>query len=206
MLRLAKYIGFLFGFLSKIVPVKLDFFFYVMRRNYFTARYKSQFKSFSKGSLLAPKCRLLRVGRVSVGCNSSIMSNCVLEVCENGNNTPEMIIGNNISLGEYSHITCSNRIIIGDGLLTGRFVLITDNSHGKGILEESEIAPLQREVYSKGEVVIGKNVWIGDKVTILPNVHIGDNVVVGANSVVTKDVPSNVVVAGNPAKIVKHII
>lgn len=205
MLRLAKYIGFLFGFLSKIVLVKLDFFFYVMRRNYFTARYKSQFKSFGKGSLLAPKCRLLRVGRVSVGCNSSIMSNCVLEVCENGNNTPEMIIGNNISLGEYSHITCSNRIVIGDGLLTGRFVLITDNGHGRGVIEEREICPLAREVYSKGEIVIGKNVWLGDKVTVLPNVHIGDNVVVGANSVVTKDLPSNVVVAGNPAKIVKHI-
>lgn len=42
---------------------------------------------------------------------------------------------------------------------------------------------------SKGEVVIGNNVWLGDKVTILAGVHIGDNVIIGANSVVTKDVP-----------------
>lgn len=201
MLRLAKYIGFLFGFLSKIVPTKLDFFFYVLRRNFYTVRNRSKFKMFGDKSLLAPGCKLYRVGNFSVGENSSIMSYCVLEGDEKG----ECIIGDGISLGEYSHITCVNRVVLGDGLLTGRFVLITDNSHGKGILDEGEVAPLLREVYSKGEVVIGKNVWLGDKVTILPNVHIGDNVVVGANSVVTKDVPSNVVVAGNPAKIVKHI-
>ena len=57
---------------------------------------------------------------------------------------------------------------------------------------------------SKGDVIIGKNVWIGDKVTILPNVKIGDGVVIGANSVVTKDIPPCSVVAGNPAKIIKH--
>ena len=189
MLKLAKYIGFLFGFLSKIVPTKLDYFFYVIKRNFYTARNSSKFKIFGDKSLLAPGCKLYRVGNFSVGKNCSIMSNCVLEGDEKG----ECIIGDGISLGEYSHITCSNRIVIGDGLLTGRFVLITDNGHGRGVIEEREICPLAREVYSKGEIVIGKNVWIGDKVTILPNVHIGDNVVVGANSVVTKDVPSNVV-------------
>lgn len=54
-------------------------------------------------------------------------------------------------------------------------------------------------------ITIGDNCWIGAGAIICPNVSIGDNVVVGAGSVVVKDVPSNVVVAGNPAKIIKNL-
>lgn len=55
------------------------------------------------------------------------------------------------------------------------------------------------------KISIGNNVFIGSSVTILPGVHIGDNVVVGACSVVTKSVPSNLVVAGVPARPIKSI-
>lgn len=55
-------------------------------------------------------------------------------------------------------------------------------------------------------VTIGDNVWIGGGVTILPGVTIGDNVVIGAGAVVTKDIPSNVVAGGNPAKVIKKIV
>ena len=55
------------------------------------------------------------------------------------------------------------------------------------------------------EVTVGDNVWIGGSVTIVPGVHIGNNVVIGAGSVVTKDVPDNVLVAGNPARAIKEI-
>lgn len=54
-------------------------------------------------------------------------------------------------------------------------------------------------------VTIGDNCWIGGGAVICPGVTIGDNVVVGAGSVVVKDVPSNVVVAGNPAKIIRNL-
>lgn len=54
-------------------------------------------------------------------------------------------------------------------------------------------------------VTIGDNVWIGGSVVILPNVTIGDNSVIGAGSVVTKDIPANVVAAGNPCRIIKEI-
>ena len=55
------------------------------------------------------------------------------------------------------------------------------------------------------EVTVGDNVWIGGSVTIVPGVHIGNNVVIGAGSVVTKDIPDNVVAAGNPARVIKQI-
>ena len=54
-------------------------------------------------------------------------------------------------------------------------------------------------------ITIGDNVWIGGNVCILPGVNIGNNVVIGAGSVVTKDLPDNVIAAGNPCRIVRDI-
>lgn len=55
--------------------------------------------------------------------------------------------------------------------------------------------------YAKiGKVIIGNNVYIGASTTVLPGVRIGDNAIIGAGSVVTKDIPANMVYAGNPAK------
>ena len=99
----------------------------------------------------------------------------------------------------------TRKVVIGDGVLTGRFVLITDNAHGNSSFEETEISPLDRQVYSKGAVVVEKNVWIGDKATVLPGVSIGEGAIIAANAVVTKDVPAYTVVAGCPAKAIKRI-
>lgn len=88
--------------------------------------------------------------------------------------------------------------------MTGRWVTISDNNHGRTDRNTLQLPPVERRLYSKGNVVIGDNVWIGDKATILSGVTIGDGAVIGANSVVTKDVPEYSVVAGNPAKIINH--
>lgn len=117
---------------------------------------------------------------------------------------PIIKIDDNCSFGAYNHITSFNKIIIGKGCLTGKWVTITDNSHGKTDYQTLHTIPAKRLIVSKGPVIIGENVWIGDKVTILPGVVIGDGVIIGANSVVTKDIPPYCVVGGNPAKILKH--
>ena len=52
-------------------------------------------------------------------------------------------------------------------------------------------------------VIIGNNVWIGGGAIILPGVTIGDNVVIGAGSIVTKDIPDNVIAAGNPYRVIR---
>lgn len=119
--------------------------------------------------------------------------------------SPTITIGDGCNIGEHTHITAINKITIGNGLLTGRYVYIGDNSHGGLSWEEANIPPIRRKLQSKGEVEIGNNVWIGDKATILAGVVIGDNVIVAANSVVTKSVPSNTIVAGSPAKIIKQL-
>lgn len=114
-------------------------------------------------------------------------------------------IGDNCSIGEFNHITSCDKIIIGNGVLTGRYVLISDNNHGGLSAEELDINPINRELKSNGGIVIGDNVWLGDKVSVLTGVHIGKNTIVAANAVVTTDLPDNCMAAGVPAKIVKKL-
>ena len=144
---------------------------------------------------------------ISIGNNTSFGKNCILSAWGkhlNNKYTPELKIGSRCSFGEYNHITSILRVEIGDDVLTGRWITITDNSHGKSDYDSLQIPPRKRPLYSKGPVKIGNNVWIGDKATILPGVTIGDGAVIAANSVVTRDVPAYCIAVGNPAKIIKR--
>lgn len=203
-LKVVRALGLLLGNISRIAPAKPEYLLYVLRRAIITGRYKSWFRSFGANSWLAPGITLGNPQFISIGNDSSVMSHCVLETCPEIAK-PDLQIGNGVSLGEYTHITCATKVVIGDGVLTGRYVLITDNAHGASLEEESDTPPLARALTSKGQVLIGKNVWIGDKATILPGVTVGDGTIVAANAVVTKNVPSYAVVGGNPAKVLKQI-
>ena len=90
-------------------------------------------------------------------------------------------------------------VTIGDDCFIGPNVSIYTACHSTD--------PVQRN--SRREwaepVTIGNNVWIGGSVTILPGVTIGDNVTIGAGSVVTHDIPSNVVAVGNPCQVLKSV-
>ena len=116
---------------------------------------------------------------------------------------PELIIGNRVSFMRNCQVSCMNRIEIGDGCLFGDNVFITDNYHGDNSKEQMSIIPIERTLYSKGPVIIGKNVWVGRNVCIMPGVEIGDGAVIGANAVVTHSVNKGEVVAGVPAAVIK---
>lgn len=118
---------------------------------------------------------------------------------------PKITIGNNVSLNSDCHIGAINEIIIEDGVLIASKVFITDHYHGEITSEAVKIPPFKRKLYSRGSVKIEKNVWIGEGVVILPNVIIGENSIIGANSVITKDIPKNSVVGGNPAKLIRTL-
>lgn len=116
---------------------------------------------------------------------------------------PTISIGNNVTIEANFHLGSINRVCIGNGVLIASNVLITDHSHGDFSPEQLALEPLERKLYSKGEVVIGNNVWIGEDVTIFPGVTIGDNVIIGAKSLVNSSFDSNCIIAGVPAKIIK---
>lgn len=215
MSQLLKIILFyLMRIISKIYSYRLSVFLKNCFNLIYTYWIRNFFGELGHNSHIAYPCILQGGGesRISIGDNSHIGSHCILGCWKQYNTfdgqqifNPEITIGDNCSVGEYSQITAVSRITIGDGLLTGRFVYIGDNSHGGLSFEESQIRPALRPLQSKGEIVIGNNVWIGDKVTILGGVTIGDNVIIAANAVVTKDLPNNCVAAGIPAHIIKQI-
>lgn len=87
----------------------------------------------------------------------------------------------------------------------GRRVLI-----GPNVQLYTATHPMDRETRASGlesgrPIKIGNDVWIGGSAVINPGVSVGDNVVIGAGAVVTKDVPSNVFIGGNPAKIIRNV-
>lgn len=118
---------------------------------------------------------------------------------------PEISIGKNVRINSKCHIGAINKIEIGNNVLMGSNVFITDHSHGNISCEENVICPADRDLFSKGAVIIEENVWICENVAILPNVHIGKGAIIGAGAIVTKDVPAFCVVGGNPAHILKVI-
>jgi maltose O-acetyltransferase len=91
-------------------------------------------------------------------------------------------------------------VTIGDDCFIGPNVSIYTACHSTDPVERNT-----RREWAE-PVTIGDNVWIGGSVTILPGVTIGSNVTIGAGSVVTRDIPDNVVAVGNPCKVIKNLI
>jgi len=162
-----------------------------------------------KKSYLGRGSRVIGTSSIDMGNRSCIGRYAWIEAVTKNNDhlfSPSIKIGNQFFASERLHISAINQIEIGDNCLFGSSVYICDHNHGayKGN-EQSHPAepPINRKLVSYGPVIIGCNVWVGDNVTILGAIRIGNGVVVGANSVVTHDVPDNVIIGGVPAIILK---
>jgi maltose O-acetyltransferase len=113
--------------------------------------------------------------------------------------------GYNIQVGDnfYANYGCIildvNKVTIGDNVLLAPNVQIYTATHPVDPMER-----LTGKEFAK-PIAIGNNVWIGGGAIICPGVKIGDNVTIGAGSVVTKDIPDNVIAAGNPCRVIKNI-
>jgi acetyltransferase-like isoleucine patch superfamily enzyme len=110
-----------------------------------------------------------------------------------------ILFGDNVKTNNNLFLCSANYIEIGSKTLIGLNVVIMDHdAHGSHPEERQNLG-------SVGKVIIGKNVWIGNNVTILKDSFIGDNTIVALGAVVSGKFPSNVIIGGIPAKIIKRI-
>lgn len=110
-----------------------------------------------------------------------------------------LYLGDNVYVNFNLTIVDDADIFVGDRVMIGPNVTIATANHP--IAPELRVRALQ---YNRS-VTIGQNVWIGAGAIIVPGITIGENTVIGAGSVVTKDIPANVVAAGNPCKVLREI-
>lgn len=119
--------------------------------------------------------------------------------------TPQLLIGDDVSMEYDCHIGCVNEVRIGSRVLMASRVYISDHAHGGTTAEDIALPPNARPVLSRGPVVIEDEVWLGEGVAVMPGVRIGRSSIIGANSVVTRDIPAYSVAVGAPAKVIKRL-
>lgn len=119
--------------------------------------------------------------------------------------SPRIVIGNHVRISHWTHIASTHYIEIGDNVLMGSKVIVTDHNHGQyaNVATSPQLAPALRPLDRDGKVVIGSNVWLGDGVIVMPGSAIGEGCVIGANSVVKGTIPPFTIAAGAPARVVR---
>ena len=128
------------------------------------------------------------IGQLSyIGDYTKIVVRSYSKICKNSS----LKIGNNTYIGEFNNIRAAGgNILIGDDCLISQHITIVASNH----------------MIHRGKLLRSQewDVWIGSHSVILPGITIKDGAVIAAGSIVTKDVPSNAIVAGNPATIIRY--
>ncbi|SHI77299.1 transferase hexapeptide (six repeat-containing protein) [Cruoricaptor ignavus] len=144
---------------------------------------------------------------ISIGHNFHAMARLRMEAVQSWMGEkfePQITIGNDVTFNSDVQIQCINKVEIGNNCLFAGRIFVSDHDHGNTDYQSLQIPPSERNLVSKGAVIIEDNVWIGQGVVILSGVRIGKNAVIASNAVVTKDIPAYSVAGGIPAKIIKE--
>jgi acetyltransferase-like isoleucine patch superfamily enzyme len=162
------------------------------------------------GLYLGPRCLVRGSKFIQFGSGVYATSNLWLEavtVYRDQRFNPNISIGDGASFSDGVHISCIERIVIGNHVLMGSHIYVSDHNHGlyRGATQsQPSEPPTHRQLGGGGPVVIGDNVWIGDNVVILGPASIGMGAILAANSVVRGDVLPGSIVGGIPARVLKQ--
>ena len=162
------------------------------------------------GLVLGASSHLRGLAYISIGKNFHAGEGLWLEALDRylgQNHTPRIVIGENVSISRWSHISSIDSVHIGANVLIGSNVMITDHNHGSYVGNSQTspmVPPALRHLGGGGPVIIGDNVWIGDNVTIIGPLNIGGGAVVAANAVVNRDVAPATIVGGIPCHPIKR--
>jgi lipopolysaccharide O-acetyltransferase len=174
--------------------------------NYFLARKLGGAKNLN----IHPSAQLLGVSHFSIGRNFLAGEHLRMEAIARYGNacyTPRIIIRDNVAINDFVHVAAVNYVEIGNNVLIASKVYISDHNHGIYSGNEQSVPdspPGSRAIVADKAIIIEDNVWIGEFVSILPGVTIGRGSIIGANSVVSRDIPSCSIAFGIPARVVKH--
>jgi len=144
----------------------------------------------------------LPANNCKIGDNVKIIEPVNLYGCKIGNGCfigPYVEIQKNVIVGDNTRV--QSHSFICDGVIIGNHCFI---GHGTMFTNDLFVDSPNVESWIRRETIVGNDVRIGSNVTILP-VKIGDKSIIGAGSVVTKDIPANCIIAGNPAKIIRKM-
>ncbi len=180
--------------------------------------YKSLFKRVGRNVIIGRNCTFRHPSKISLGDNVVIDDNCVVDArgtvdkgivigdgvlisrnCAIQSKGGDIEIGAGVNIGADSQFVSWQGIIIGEGAAIAGGCYI---SAGTYKMDDFSSPISQRQPYSAGPVVIGKNAWIATRATILDAVEIGENAVISAGAVVSSNIKPRAVAHGNPAKVV----
>ena len=157
---------------------------------------------FHRALLIRRPAHIRVLGSYSIGKGFTSGPGLILDVL---NNDAKLVIGKNVKLNHRCHIGVMKSVKIGNDVLFASNVFISDHTHGSysGNMQSNPFQPPNDRGIVCGDVEIGDRVWIGENVAVLLGVSIGESSIIGANSVVTKDIPSFSIAVGSPAKVIK---
>jgi len=177
---------------------------WALRFLYYEPLFKSQCRCVGKGLWMEKLPYIVNSGAIHIGKNVRLSGKPSFAFSSKLYPEPSITIGDNTFIGHGTAFSAGKSIVIGSNCLIAGGVQILDNDgHPLNYLDRMKHLPPRLEDVK--EVRIGDNVWIGGGAVILKGVTIGDRAIVGARAVVTRDIPADVVVAGNPARIIKSL-
>lgn len=162
--------------------------------------YPISFHHFGKKSLILSPLQIDGKKNISVGDSVAVGELSWLAAMPLTNNDkPQLVIGNNCSIGNFNHIYATSEIVFEDSVLTADKVYISDNLHSYANVSKPII---EQPIKQLKKIRIGEGSWIGENVCII-GASIGKHCTIGANSVVTHDIPDYCVAVGAPARVIK---
>ncbi len=137
-------------------------------------------------------------GRLAIGAQTLLEPGCWITLA------PEATIsvGEGCFLNRGTMLAAQERIEIGDHVMFANHCFVGDSDHR---YDDPDLPITHQGFVARGPVQIGSNVWLGVGCVVTGGVEIGDRAVIGANSVVTADIPSGVIAAGAPARVIREI-
>jgi acetyltransferase-like isoleucine patch superfamily enzyme len=171
---------------------------------YFEPLFRSRCKTVGKGLWMEQLPYVVGGGSIVIGDNVRISGKPGIGFSTKIHANPVLTIGNNTFVGHGTSFAIAQRIEVGANCYLAAGVTIADNDgHPLNWMKRRQNLP--PDVSEVRPVTIGDDVWIGRRASVLKGVSIGDRSIVGADAVVTKNVPPDTVVAGNPARVIKML-